>query len=220
MKPLRIFLADDHPIIRDGLKALIEQQPDMQVVGEADNGRDAWNKAALLRPDVAIIDVSMPDMDGVKVTESLRHECPDIRVLALTVYEDEIYVQQMLMAGASGYIVKRTASEKLIEAVRTLAAGGMYLDPRITGKMIKRYMRNPEDDKTANDPLSDREEQVLSLIAWGYSNKEIAARLSISVKTVETYKSRLMEKLNFKSRTDIVRYAVRRGWLHDPYKTP
>lgn len=218
MKLLSIFLADDHTIIRDGLKALINKQSDMEIVGEASNGRDALEQVRKLRPDVAIIDISMPEMGGVEVTDRLQHDCPEIKILALTVYEDEVYVRQMLRVGASGYIVKRSASEKVIEALRTLGTGGMYLDPTIAGKLVKSYMRRSvSGDESPDSDLSDREEEVLRLIAWGYANKEIADRLNISVKTVETYKSRVMEKLDLKSRVEIVRYAVYREWLREPY---
>jgi DNA-binding NarL/FixJ family response regulator len=213
---LRVFLADDHTVVREGLQALIDAQADMHVVGEADNGRAAWLLAKELDPDVVVMDVSMPEMSGAQATECLRRDCPRVKVLALTIYEDRAYLRQMLEAGAAGYVLKRAAMEELAHAVRTVAAGGSYLDPTLAGKVISGYLNQaPAGGKAAGGELSERESEVLRLIAWGYSNKEIAWKLSINVKTVDTYKLRLMEKLDLRSRTDIVRYALRQGWLQD-----
>lgn len=215
MGKIRVFLADDHAVVREGLRALIDAQPDMHVVGEAENGRAAWQLAKGLDPDVAVMDVSMPEMGGAQATERLRAECPRVKVLALTVYEDRAYLRQMLEAGASGYVLKRVAMEELAQAVRVVAAGGSYIDPTLAGQVISGYLnQDPAAGKTAAE-LSEREAQVLRLVAWGYSNKEIGWKLNINVKTVDTYKLRLMEKLNLRSRTDIVRYALRKGWLQD-----
>ena len=216
MNKLHIFIADDHMVVREGLKALVNAQPDMEVVGEADDGRAAWLRAKQLRPDVVLMDVSMPEMSGSQVTERLRHECPQVKVLALTVYEDASYLRQLLRAGASGYVLKRAVTEELVRAIRTVAAGGSYLDPTLASKVVSSYIsQNTAVSGAPGGALSDREEQVLRLMAWGYSNKEIGGKLSISTKTVETYKVRLMEKLKLRSRADIVRYALQQGWLHD-----
>lgn len=213
---LRVFLADDHMVVREGLKALVNAQPDMHVVGEADNGVAAWQSAKELKPDVVVMDVSMPEMSGAEATERLRQECPQVKVLALTFYEDKSYLRQMIEAGATGYVLKRAVMEELVHAVRTVAAGGSYLDPTLAGNVISSYFnQDPSDGKASGGDLSERESQVLRLIAWGYSNKEIGWKLNISVKTVDTYKLRLMEKLNLRSRTDIVRYALRQGMLQD-----
>jgi DNA-binding NarL/FixJ family response regulator len=213
---LRIFLADDHVVVREGLKSLVNAQPDMHVVGEADNGRAAWQRAKELKPDVVVMDISMPEMNGAEATERLKQECPEVKVLALTVYEDSGYLRKMIEAGASGYVLKRAVTGELVRAVRTVAAGNSYLDPTLADKVISSYFnQDPADGKATEGELSERESQVLRLIAWGYSNKEIGWKLNISVKTVDTYKLRLMEKLNLRSRTDIVRYALRRGWLQD-----
>jgi DNA-binding NarL/FixJ family response regulator len=188
----------------------------MHVVGEADNGRAAWQRAVELKPDVVVMDVSMPEMSGAEATERLRKECPQVKVLALTFYEDKSYLRQMLEAGAAGYVLKRAVMEELVHAVRTVAAGGSYLDQTLAGKVVSSYFnQNPSDGRAAGGDLSERESQVLRLIAWGYSNKEIGWKLNISAKTVDTYKLRLMEKLNLRSRTDIVRYALRQGLLQD-----
>jgi DNA-binding NarL/FixJ family response regulator len=216
VEKLRILLADDHAVIRQGLKLLVNAQPDMEVIGEAGNGQEAWERAKELRPDVVVMDISMPECNGAEATERLAVACPEIKVLALTFYEDEEYLRQLLQAGASGYVLKRAAAEDLTLAIRTVAAGGVYLDPNMAGKVVGGYIGKPSPEgEPRRGDLSERETEVLRLIAWGYQNKEIAAQLHISVKTVETYKTRLMEKLAFRSRVDLVRYALRQGWLRE-----
>lgn len=214
MDKLRVFLADDHMVVREGLKSLVNAQPDMHVVGEAENGGAAWRAACEIVPDVLVMDVSMPDMSGAEATERMRRDCPQVRVLALTVYEDRSYLRQMLDAGASGYVLKRAVSAELVRAIRTVAAGGSYVDPTLAGSLVSSYFnQDTAEGRAPAGELSERESQVLRLIAWGYSNKEIGWKLNISAKTVDTYKLRLMEKLNLRSRTDIVRYALRQGLL-------
>lgn len=214
MNNLRVLLADDHAVIREGLKSLINAQPDMNIIGEANNGRSAWQQAKALQPDVVIMDVSMPELNGAQVTERLKQECPAMKVLALTIHEDQGYLRQLLKAGAAGYMLKRAAVEELIFAIRTVAAGNIYIDPSLTGKVVGSYLRNESAEcRLLSSDLSERETEVLRLVAWGYGNKEIAAKLSISVKTVETYKSRLMEKLGLHSRTGLVRYALHLGLM-------
>ncbi len=215
MTPLRIFLADDHAVVREGLKALINAQSDMAVVGEAADGLAACEQAPPLRPDVVVMDVSMPKLTGSQATARLRQECPTLRVLALTVHEDKGYIRQLLTAGAAGYVLKRAAPEELIHAIRAVAAGGVYLDPSMAGKVVGGYVRKPTDLGVTSGELSDRESDVARQTAAGHSNKEIAARLELSVKTVETYRARAMEKLGLSSRADLVRYAVQQGWLQD-----
>lgn len=216
MNKLCIFLADDHAIIREGLKSLINAQPDMNVVGETDNGRTAWLEAKALSPDVVVMDISMPELNGAKATELLKRDCPQTKVLALTVHNDQGYVHQVLKAGASGYVLKRAAAHELIQAIRAVAAGGTYLDPSIVSNVVGSYVRKQSaKGGLPHGDLSEREMEVMRLIALGYSNKEIAFKLDISVRTVETYKVRLMEKLSFHSRAEIVRYALLQGWLQD-----
>jgi DNA-binding NarL/FixJ family response regulator len=216
MSKLRIFLADDHMIVREGLKTLINAQPDMEVVGEAENGRDAVKSAVELSPDVVVMDISMPEMNGIEATERLRKECPSTKIVALTIYEDTGYLRQSLKAGASGYVLKRAVVEELVQAVRTCAAGGTYIDPTLAGQVVSTYIsRGSATGNLSQTELSERETQVLRLVAWGSSNKEIGAKLNISVKTVETYKGRLMGKLSLRSRADMVRYALRQGWLRE-----
>ena len=215
MTELRIFLADDHAVVREGLKALINAHPGMSVVGEAADGLQACEQIPALRPDVVVMDVSMPGMTGSQATARLREECPAVRVLALTVHEDKGYIRQLLAAGAAGYMLKRAAPEELIHAIRAVAAGGVYLDPHMAGKVVGGFVRQPAHAGSPGGELSDRETEVARQTAAGYSNKEIAAKLELSIKTVETYRARAMEKLGLQSRADLVRYAVQQGWLQD-----
>ncbi|HLN27946.1 MAG TPA: response regulator transcription factor [Gemmataceae bacterium] len=213
---LRVFLADDHAVVREGLKALVNAQPDMEVSGEAADGRSVYQQVQQLQPDVVIMDVSMPEMNGALATEQLKQARPRVKVLALTVHEDKGYLRQLLEAGASGYMLKRAAAEELIRAIRTVAAGGIYLDPTLAGKVVGSFVRNPTGKGGSEGiELSERETEVLRLIAAGHSNKEIAGRLNLSVKTVETYKARSMEKLGLRGRAEIVRYALQHGWLQN-----
>jgi len=213
---LRILLADDHEMIREGLRVLVNAQSDMEVVGEADNGRAAVALAQQLQPDVVVMDVSMPELNGLKATEKLKVLCPHIKILTLTRHTDDGYVQQMLQVGASGYVIKQSASHELIRAIRTIVAGHTYLDPAVTEKIVSHAVSGrPARGTPANKELSGREAEVLRLIAWGYSNKEIAARLTLSVKTVEVHKANAMQKMGMESRIDIVRYALLQGWLQD-----
>lgn len=216
MANLRIYLADDHPVVREGLKALIVSQAGMTVVGEASDGLSACEQITKLRPDVVVMDVSMPGLTGSQATERLRKECPAVKVLALTVHEDKGYIRQLLAAGASGYVLKRVAAEELIHAIRVVAAGGVYLDPTMAGQVVGGFVRRDSTDAGASSgELSDREEEVARLTAAGHSNKEIATRIDLSIKTVETYKARALEKLGLRSRAELVQYAVQRGWLSD-----
>ncbi|MEO2087900.1 MAG: response regulator transcription factor [Gemmataceae bacterium] len=210
MGNLRVLLADDHAVVRAGLKALLDAQPDLSVVGEAADGLTAVELAGQLQPDVAVVDVSMPGLGGGEVTEGIARDYPRVRVVALTAHEESGYVRRLLAAGAAGYVLKRSAADELVRAVRAVAAGEGYLDPGVAGGVVER-LRDAPPPATAE--LSERETEVVRLIAHGYSNKEIAAKLGLSVKTVETYKTRSLEKLGLRSRVDIVRYAAGRGWL-------
>lgn len=218
---LRIVLADDHAVVREGLKHLVNAQPDMEVVGEAADGEAAWRAARELAPDVLVMDLSMPVLSGAEATERVRRDCPGVKILALTVHEESVYLELQLRAGASGYVLKRAAAVDLVRAVRTVAAGGTYIDPSIAGTLVEGYLGAREIAADApHDALSEREREVLVRIARGYSNKEIAAQLALSVKTVETYKARMAEKLGLRTRVDIVRYAARQGWLEGPPERP
>ncbi|HEY6830459.1 MAG TPA: response regulator transcription factor [Gemmatimonadaceae bacterium] len=211
---IRVVLADDHPIVREGLRQLVNAQPDMRVVGEAGDGAEACRVARELQPDVLVMDLSMPVLDGAQATEQVRRDCPNVRVLALTVHEERLYLTQLLRAGASGFVLKRAAGSELVRAVRTVAARAIYIDPAIAGRLVDGYLESsPVESEQPRQALSERERDVLVRIATGFSNKEIAAELGLSVKTVESYKARATEKLGLKTRVDIVRYAAQRGWL-------
>lgn len=216
MSKLRILLADDHEIFREGLKMLISAQPDMEVIGEAKNGRMAVDLAQQLQPDIVVMDVSMPELNGLKATEKLKGMCPHLKILTLTRHTDDGYLQQLLKVGASGYVLKQSASSELIRAIRTVSKGNTYIDPALTKRVINSFVSGrPARGTSAGKDLTGREEEVLRLIAWGHSNKEIAARLSLSVKTVEAHKTNAMQKMGMKGRIDIVRYALLQGWLQD-----
>ena len=214
---IRVVLADDHPIVREGLRQLVNAQADMRVVGEAGDGAEACRVARELQPDVLVMDLSMPVLDGAKATEQVRRDCPNVRVLALTVHEERVYLTQLLRAGASGFVLKRAAGSELVRAVRIVAARETYIDPSIAARLVDGYLESaPADGGEGRQALSDRERDVLVRVATGFSNKEIAAELGLSVKTIESYKARAAEKLGLKTRVDIVRYAARQGWLETP----
>lgn len=216
MKKLRIILADDHAMIREGLRLLLQTQPDLEVVGEASNGQEVMSLAEQLQPDLILLDVSMPQMNGLKTTEVLKKSNPNLKILPLTRHTDVAYIQQMLKAGASGYMLKQSDSSELLHAIRAVVDGRTYLDPLVAEKLLSNvYGRTPRKDQFPQQKLSTRETEVIRLIAQGYSNKEVVASLDISVKTVETYKANVMKKLDLKSRIDIVRYAILCGWMED-----
>lgn len=216
MTKLRVFVADDHAVLRDGLKALVSAQPDMEIVGEADNGKTTYETAKELVPDVVLMDISMPELNGVQATELLKRECPSIKILVLTAYKDKGYLDRLLKLGASGFILKLSAAEELIGAIRLVAGGGIYLDPQMADRITDGYVRSQFlKGEVRQRELTPREEEILRLIAQGYSNKEISSELKIAVKTVESHKANLMQKLELRNRTEIVRYAVRQGWLQD-----
>jgi DNA-binding NarL/FixJ family response regulator len=215
-RALLIVIADDHPNVRDGIRRLIDAQEGLSVVGEAGDGAEALSAVAALTPDVLVVDMSMPTYNGAQVATRVRHDWPSVRVIALTVHDDRGYLTQLLKAGVSGYVLKRAATSELIQAIRTVASGGVYLDPRVAGKVVNDFVGDAtEPSRDPPDFLSNRETEVLKQIGRGFSNKEIAAQLSISTKTVETYKARILEKLGLRGRADIVRYALRRGWLDE-----
>ncbi len=213
MEKLKILLAEDHRILREGLKRLIDEQPNMEVVGEADNGIAAWQQAQELEPDIVLMDITMPRLNGAEATEKIRELCPNVKVIALTGHRASAYLNEVLKAGASGYVLKQAAIDELIDAIQTVSRGGTYIDSASRESLV----HSPLDDRvykgeSQGKPLSQREIQVLSLVANGYTNKEIANELSISVKTVETHKANSMQKLDLKSRAEVVDYARFRGW--------
>ena len=214
--PLRILLADDHETVRHGLKLLIDSQQDMKVIAEAGDGATAVQRAIDVKPDVIVLDISMPGMNGLLATRKLKELQPKSVIVTLTRHSDNAYLQELLRAGVSGYVLKQSAPSELIQAIRAAAAGGQYLDSTLTsrvtaGCLAKEGKRTTKSGAT----LSEREAEVLRLIASGYSNKEIAARLALSVKTVEAHKANAMRKLELTGRIDIVKYALLQGWLHN-----
>ncbi|MDE3113491.1 MAG: response regulator transcription factor [Chloroflexota bacterium] len=212
--PLRLLLADDHAVLRAGLRALLERERDMTVVGEAADGSEALCRARGLHPDVVIMDLAMPAGGGVEATRRIRAELPDVRVLILSQHDDESYLRSALAAGAAGFALKRAADSELLAAIRAVAGGGLYLHPSLTRAMIDELLeRRTGDAPSAADPLSDREREVLQLVAQGYANHEVAERLALSVKTVETYRARITEKTGLRSRAELYRYARDRGLL-------
>jgi two-component system, NarL family, response regulator NreC len=216
MKKLQIFLADDHVSLREGLKMLVNSQEDMEVIGQADNGRTLLQLIKDAKPDLVLIDVSMPEMNGAQTTERLVKIYPNLRILALTRHNDQGYLRQMLRAGASGYVLKQAAAETLLEAIRAVASGGVYIDPTLAGRVVETYVGQTLSRKQLQtSELTEKELEVMRLIAWGHSNKEIAAHLGISTKTVEYHKARSMEKLELRGRPDIIRYALQQGWLQE-----
>jgi len=210
---LRILLADDHVTMRHGLKLLIDSQADMKVVSEASDGRAAVQNAVALKPDVVVMDISMPGMNGLEATRALKQQRPAVAIVALTRHGDDAYVQELLRAGVSGYVLKQSAPTELLQAIRAAAAGGQYLDSTLTARVTARVLGRADRVNRPAATLSDRESDVLRLIASGYSNKEIAGQLSLSVKTVEAHKANAMRKLGLSGRIDIVKYAVLQGWL-------
>ena len=216
MNKLRIILAEDHETIRDGLKLLVNSRSDMEVVGEADNGRTALQLAEEFSPDVVVMDISMPELNGLQATKKLKDKSPQVKVLILTRHSEPGYLQELLQAGASGYVLKQSKSEELIRAILAVAAGQTYLDPAITERAVTQLRESGQVARgVPNANLTAREADVLRLIALGYVNKEVAARLNLSIKTVEAHKSNAMNKMGMKSRVDIVRYAILQDWLQD-----
>jgi DNA-binding NarL/FixJ family response regulator len=214
MKRIRVALADDHPVVRAGIRALVERESEMEFVGEAADGAATLKLIRTAAPEVLVVDVSMPGMSWLELMNRVKEEAPNVKILILTVHEDRSYVQQMLQANGHGYLLKRSAAEELLRAIRAVSAGGIYLDPAVAGKLLSPATARSKPALSAE--LSEREEEVLRLTAKGFSNKEAATRLNISIKTVETYKARACEKLGLRTRAEIVRCAAARGWLDGP----
>lgn len=211
----RIVLADDHPIVLDGLRNLIRAEPDFELVGEAASGLSALKIIREQRPDVAVLDISMPELNGIVLSRRLAGEMPALRLLVLTLHEDRAYLNQALEAGVRGYVLKRSAVENLVQAIRAVMVGGLYIDPAIVGRVFESKQVNKRllARKGVAPALTDREADVLKMAALGFTNKEIASRLDVGVKSIETYKARGLEKLGLKTRAELVRYASGQGWL-------
>jgi len=212
---IRIVLADDHPIVLDGLRNLIRAEPDLQLVGEAASGLSALKIIREQRPDVAVLDISMPELNGILLSRRLAGEMPALRLLVLTLHEDRAYLNQALEAGVRGYVLKRSAVENLVQAIRAVMVGGLYIDPAIVGRVFesKQVSKRLAARKGVAPALTDRGADVLKMAALGFTNKEIASRLDVGVKSIEAYKARGLEKLGLKTRAELVRYASGQGWL-------
>ena len=207
-KKIRILLADDHRLVRQGFRLILLSQDDMEVVGETGNGREAVELAASLKPDVVVMDVTMPELNGIEATRRIREFSPHIRVLALSVHRDSVYVREIIRAGAEGYLLKESADTDLLAAVRAVAVGHSYLSPEVSGAILNDYRRHATNPL---DLLTSREREVLQHIAEGRTNKEIATNLNLSVYTVDGHRTRIMDKLNLHSVGELVRFAVRNG---------
>jgi two-component system, NarL family, response regulator NreC len=215
MKKIRVLLAEDHETVRQGLQALLSAKEDIDVVAEVADGRMAVERTKALKPDVSVLDLSMPEMNGLTATKAIRQAAPDVAVVALTRHADDAYVQEMLSAGAMGYVLKQSSIDELLKAIRAVAGGERYLDSALVARNARAYLSRYSTPQS-RPPISERESSVLRLMAIGYSNKEIASTLDIAVKTVEVHKANAMRKLDLKGRIDVVRYAVLNGWLQDP----
>lgn len=211
MARIRVLIADDHAIVRDGVRALLTLAEDVEVVGEAADGMEAIEACRRLRPDLVLMDIAMPGLGGLEATLQIRKELPEVKVLVLTQYEDREYVRRFLKLGVSGYVLKKAAGAELVAAVRAAAKGGLVLDPDIARDAIREPEPAAEPAADPYESLTDREKQVLKLVAEGRSNKEVAELLDISVKTAMSHREHVMEKLNLHSRTDLIRFALRQG---------
>jgi two-component system response regulator NreC len=215
MSPVRVLLVDDHAVVRAGLRMLLSADPELLIVGEAENGAQGMCMARDLGPDVVLMDISMPDMNGIEATRRIKELCPDVAVLALTMHEDDQYFFEMLAAGASGYIPKRAAPNDLIAAIHAVRSGGVFLFPSVARLLVTDYRQRVERGGSTGvfDILTEREREVLTLIAQGLSNQEIADKLVISIKTVNRHRENIMAKLNLHSRVELVRYAIEKGLI-------
>jgi two-component system response regulator NreC len=216
MSPVRVLLVDDHAVVRAGLRLLLSADGEIEIVGEAENGAEGVRLARELTPDVVLMDISMPDMNGIEATRRIKAECPDTAVLALTMHEDDQYFFAMLAAGASGYVPKRAAPNDLVSAIHAVQKGGVFLFPSVARLLVNDYLQRAEHTGGPGrsfDVLTDREREVLVLIAQGRTNQEIADQLVISVKTVNRHRENIMAKLNLHSRVELVRYAIEKGLI-------
>ncbi|HUC86295.1 MAG TPA: response regulator transcription factor [Candidatus Acidoferrales bacterium] len=212
----RILVVDDHPVVREGLRVLIGGQPDLELVGEAEDGRQVLHFVKAWRPEIVIMDLTMPQFNGLRAIALLKQNQAAVKVLVLTVHESEAYLRELMAAGVAGYVLKRSAAEEVLRAVRSIAAGGVYFDHRLAEKnLIEQMGAQVMPGKALKTQPSPQEEKVLRLLAWGYTNKEIGGKLGVSMKSVETYRTRICQKLSLRSRTDIVRFALHRGWLNE-----
>ncbi len=220
MKKIRVLIADDHTLVREGLRALLESQSDLEVVAEASNGLEAVQRCNQLKPDVALMDIGMPEMDGFEATRKIAKAHPTVRVLVLTVHETDDYFFRALEAGAQGFVVKDAASTDLVAAVRAVHDGGVFLHPPLAKRMVEDYLTRVSsgEERSTYEALTPREREVLELVGQGYTNQEMANLLTLSINTIQTHRSRIMDKLDLHSRAELMKYAVRMGLHRD--RTP
>jgi two-component system response regulator NreC len=211
--PVRVLIVDDHAVVRSGIRLLLEKEPDIEPVGEAGTGREAVFEARALKPDVILMDVVMPDQTGLEVLPTLLHEQPDVKVMLLSMQDDPRYVREAFEAGASGYVLKEAADADVVAAIREVAAGGHYVHPELGARLVA--AESAERKRAQQDPLSEREHEVLRLLALGHTNQEIAKQLFISVRTAETHRAHIMQKLRLSTRAELVRYALDQGLLQE-----
>ncbi len=213
MNKIRVFLADDHLILREGIRSLLEKVPDIEMVGEASEGGEAIAKVEQLVPDVVLMDITMPGLNGLEATREIKQKNPQVKVLILTMHETDQYLSRMLQAGASGYVVKTTTTSELISAIRAVHQGDVYLYPSIARMLVEDYLQKVKtgEEKTSYEGLTSREREILALIAEDKKNKEIADLLGISVRTVQAHRTNLMDKIGAHDRTELVKYAIRKG---------
>jgi two-component system, NarL family, response regulator NreC len=213
MKKIRIVVADDHPMVRAGLRATISAQPDMEIVGEAEDGKQAIDRALEEQPDIVLMDLTMPEIGGVDATEVIIDNCETTRVLALTMHEATPFLKSFLAAGGSGYVLKKAAGKDLLTAIRTVNRGLRFLDPKLGPRLLDELIHQGRADRKGNAELSRREREVVQFVAQGYSSQQVADRMRISAKTVDSYRARISQKLGLKTRPEIVRYAIENGLL-------
>lgn len=215
MNKTQVLLAEDHQTVREGIKMIINAEEDMTVVGEAGNGREVIILAEKLNPDIVLMDISMPELNGLIATAKLKRTLPDIKILTLTRHTDNAYLQELLQAGVNGYLLKQSASSELLRAIRVVSSGENYLDPKITGKVLAGYSETKTRlrGEIRGEKLTGRESETLRHISLGYSNREIAEKMDISIKTVEAHKANALKKLDISTRREIMSYAILQGWM-------
>ena len=215
MNKIRVLVADDHTIVREGVRILLEAQPDIEVVGEAADGQEALARVRELQPDIVLIDIAMPNLNGMEATRAIKRDYPQVQIIALTMYESDEYFFQVLNAGASGYILKKAASADLLAAIRAVYAGEVFLYPSVARRLVSDYLSRVKsgEEKSSYDGLTAREREVLKLIAEGHTNQAIADKLVISPSTVQTHRTRIMQRLNLHNRAELIQYAMRKGLL-------
>lgn len=215
MEKIKVLVADDHTIVREGVSILLEAEPDIEVIGEASDGQEVIDRVGDLHPDIVLIDIAMPNLNGLEATRIIKRDYPDIQVIGLTMYESDEYFFQLLGAGASGYVLKKAASTDLLAAIRSVYAGDVFLYPAVARRLVNDFLSRAKsgDEKHSYDGLTAREREVLKLIAKGHTNQVIADKLFISPSTVQTHRTRIMRRLNLHSRAELIQYAIRKGLL-------